>query len=137
MKRLQAPKDVLAALSLCAGYIIAAKLRLRFASIHPSATPVWPATGIAIAALLALGMRFWPAIFVGAFVVNLTTAGSVLTSLGIATGNMLEAVVAAYLVNRFASGRGALSKTLGIFCFWVYSGGVSNAPSAAFGGVCV
>jgi hypothetical protein len=44
---------------------------------------------MALAALLVFGIRFWPAIFVGAFLVNITTAGSMGTSLGIATGNTL------------------------------------------------
>src|SRR5467141_5056359 len=96
-------KKILIGLAVCAAYIVAGKLSLRLASVHPSASPVWPPTGIAIATLLGLGLRFWPAIFAGAFVVNLTTAGSVLTSLGISAGNTLEAVLAAYLILRFAN----------------------------------
>jgi hypothetical protein len=73
-------------------YVATGKLGLRFASVNASATPVWPPTGIALAALLLLGWRAWPAIFVGAFVVNVTTAGSWVTALGIALGNTVEAV---------------------------------------------
>jgi integral membrane sensor domain MASE1 len=51
-----------------------------------------------------LGYRAWPAIFIGAFLVNVTTAGNVATSLAIGTGNTLEALVGAWLVNRFAGG---------------------------------
>jgi hypothetical protein len=36
-------------------------------------------------------MGLWPAVFLGAFVVNATTAGSLATSAGIAVGNTLEA----------------------------------------------
>ncbi|HEV8264728.1 MAG TPA: MASE1 domain-containing protein [Gemmatimonadales bacterium] len=89
---------------LAAVYFVSAKLGLRLAFVHASATAVWPPTGIALAAFLLLGARVWPAIFAGAFVANLTTAGTVATSLGIATGNTLEGVVGAYLVNRFARG---------------------------------
>src|SRR5258708_17282871 len=71
-------------LAVCAAYVLAAKLSLRLASVHPSVSPVWLPTGIAVATLITLGLRFWPAIFAGAFLVNITTAGSVLTSLGIA-----------------------------------------------------
>ena len=66
MTKPRIPKNFLTGLALCAAYIVAAKLSLRLATIHPSATPVWPPTGIAIAALLAFGSRLWPAIFVGA-----------------------------------------------------------------------
>ena len=76
-------------------YFVAAKVGLLFAAISPSASAVWPPTGIAFAACLVLGLRVWPAIFVGAFLANATTAGSVVTSLGIAAGNTLEAVVGA------------------------------------------
>src|SRR5262252_8261996 len=89
---------------LAAVYFVAGKLGLRLAFAHPSATPVWPPTGIALAALLILGYRVWPGILLGAFLVNLTTAGNTVTSFGIAAGNTLEGLVGAYLVNRFANG---------------------------------
>ena len=53
-------------------------------------------------AFLLIGHRVWPAILLGAFVVNITTAGSVATSIGIATGNSLEGLVGAYLVKKVA-----------------------------------
>jgi len=73
-------------------YLIAGKLSLHLAFVHKSASPVWPPAGIALAALLVLGFRVWPAIFVGAFLVNLTTVGNIFTSFGIASGNTLEAI---------------------------------------------
>ena len=88
---------------LAAVYFAAAKVGLRLAFVNPSATAVWPPTGIALAAFLIFGVRVWPAIFAGAFVANLTTAGSVLTSIGIAGGNTLEGLLGAYLVQRFAA----------------------------------
>ena len=85
-------------------YIALAKLSLALASIHPSATPIWPPTGFALAIVLLLGYRISPAIFLGAFVANVTTAGSISTSLAIATGNALESLVGAYLINRWSDG---------------------------------
>src|SRR5438046_10281597 len=93
---------------LTAVYFIAGKLGLMLASLHASASPVWPAAGIALGALLVLGYRVWPAIFVGAFLVNLTTAGNVATSLAIACGNTLEAFCGPWMVNRFAGGTNLL-----------------------------
>ncbi|MFB3816800.1 MAG: MASE1 domain-containing protein [Candidatus Methylomirabilales bacterium] len=55
------------ALGLTLLYILAAKLGLSFAFLHPSATPIWPPTGIALAALLLLGPAAWPVVFAGAF----------------------------------------------------------------------
>ena len=107
-------------------YVLAGKLGLLFASVHASATAVWPPTGIALAALLALGPWMWPAVAAGAFLVNVTTAGSVATSLGIALGNTLEAVLGAWLVERLAHGRAAFERPRDIFAF-----AASVVPGAA------
>jgi PAS domain S-box-containing protein len=98
-------------------YVLGGKLGLLFASVHASATAVWPPTGIALAALLLLGRRAWPAVAVGAFVVNVTTAGSVATSLGIALGNTLEALLGAWLVERWAGGQRAFDRPRDVFAF--------------------
>ena len=65
-------------------YFTVAYLGLQLASIHPNATPIWPATGVAIAVVLLWGYRTALAIFVAAFVVNYLTAGSLFTSAAIA-----------------------------------------------------
>src|SRR5438093_3148566 len=98
-------------------YFIAGKFGLMLASLHASASPMWPPAGIALAALLVLGYRAWPAIFVGAFLVNVTTAGNVATSLAIACGNTLEAVCGAWLVNRFAGGTTVFDRPQGVVKF--------------------
>src|SRR5262252_7347691 len=100
-------------------FFIAGKLGLMLASLHASASPVWPSAGIALAAILLLGYRVWPAIFIGAFLVNVTTAGNVVTSLAIATGNTLEALAGAWLVNRFAGGKNVFDRPQGVFKFAV------------------
>jgi diguanylate cyclase (GGDEF)-like protein len=89
---------------VAAAYFASGKLGLALAMVHPSATLVWAPTGIALAACLVLGTWVWPAILVGAFAVNATTAGSAWTSLAIGIGNTLEPLAATELVNRFASG---------------------------------
>src|SRR6266478_2870454 len=96
---------------------IAGKFGLMLASLHASASPVWPPAGIALAALLVLGYRAWPAVFLGAFLVNVTTAGNIATSLCIATGNTLEALCGAWLVNRFAGGTGVFDRAQDVFKF--------------------
>src|SRR5438093_13717411 len=113
-------------------YFIAGKLGLMLASLHASASPVWPPAGIALAGLLLLGYRAWPGIFIGAFLVNVTTAGNVATSLAIATGNTLEALVGAWLVNRFAGGTNVFDRLQVVFKFALASG-ISTIISPAFG----
>src|SRR5256712_2878506 len=113
-------------------YFIAGKFGLMLASLHPSASPVWPPAGIALAALLVLGYRAWPAIFVGAFLVNIITEGNVATSLAVASGNTLEAVCGAWLVNRFAGGTTVFDRPQGVFKF-ALAAVVSTVISPAFG----
>ena len=120
----QAPPDnsrrfrtALTAVILAVVYFVAGKLSLKLASLHASASPVWPPAGIALAALLLFGFRLWPAIFIGAFLVNLTTPGNIFTSFGIATGNTLEAVIGAWLIQRFAGGLRVFDRAYDVFKF--------------------
>jgi len=89
---------------LAALYFGLAKAGLALASLHPSASPVWPPSGLALAALLLWGMRVWPAIAVGAFLANVSSFGSTATSMAIAAGNTLEAVITAWLLRRLSGG---------------------------------
>jgi PAS domain S-box-containing protein len=120
-------------LALAAVYFGAAKFGLSLAVVNASATAVWPPTGIALAVLLLWGYRLWPGIFLGAFLVNLTTQGTWATTLGIATGNTLEALLGAWLVNQFANGRQAFEKARDIFKFIMLAVIVSTTVSATFG----
>jgi signal transduction histidine kinase len=120
-------------LGLTAFYFAAAKLGLTLAFVHPSATAVWPPAGIALAAFLLFGNRVWPGIALGAFLANTTTAGSLATSAGIAMGNTLEGLVGAWLVNRFAGGRDALSRPRDILAFIALAAGLSTIVSATIG----
>src|SRR5256885_6128002 len=118
---------------LAAVYFAAGKLGLKPAHVNASATAIWPSTGISLAAFLILGYRVWPAILAGAFLVNLTTAGSAVTSLAIAVGNTFEGVVGSYLVTRFAAGKQAFQRAQDIFKFAVLAGMVSPMISATVG----
>jgi diguanylate cyclase (GGDEF)-like protein len=119
--------------AVCAAYVVAGKLGLRLAFVNPSATPVWPPTGIALAALLLAGYEAWPAILVGAFIVNITTAGSMATSIGIAAGNTLEGLLGAYLVTRYARGRRACERARDVFKLIGLAGLASTTVSATTG----
>lgn len=118
---------------LAIAYWVAGKLGLQLAFVHPSATAVWPATGLTLAAFLLGGYRVWPAIFLGAYLVNISTAGSMATSLGIAVGNTLEGLVGAYLVIRFANGRNVFDHPHDVLKFAILAGLGSTLVSATIG----
>src|SRR5229473_3586594 len=133
MVRSRYPRDLAALAALAGVYFVAGKLGLTLAFVNASATAIWPCTGIALAAFLILGYRVWPAILIGAFVVNLTTAGSVATSMGIAVGNTLEGVVGCYLVTRFVGGLHSFERPQDVFKFAFLAGMVSTTVSATIG----
>jgi diguanylate cyclase (GGDEF)-like protein len=133
MKRSDVTKNLAAVAGLAVVYFVAGKLGLQLAYLHASATAVWPCTGIAIAALLVFGYRVWPGILIGAFLVNLTTAGSAQTSIAIAAGNTLEGLAACYLVNRFAGGTDTFARARDIFRFALLAGLAATTISATIG----
>jgi PAS domain S-box-containing protein len=114
-------------------YFALAKLGLTLASVHPSATPIWPPTGFALAVVLLWGYRIWPAIFLGALFANATTYGSLTTSLAIATGNTLESIVGGYLIAVWAGGRTVFETPSGVAKFALISLFPSAAISATVG----
>jgi len=131
---MKASATVLANAVLVIVYFAAADFGLSFfALIHPSASAVWLPTGIAMAALLLGGFRLAPAVFVGAFIANVTTAGSVASSLAVAAGNGLEAMLAVTLIERFAGGSRAFVSAAGILKFMVLGAFLSTTVSATIG----
>jgi PAS domain S-box-containing protein len=85
---------------VAAAYFAAAKLALLVAIPPGYATPIWPASGLAVAALLLGGSRLWPGVWIGSFAANLGIEGSMFASAVIASASALQAVVAAALIGR-------------------------------------
>jgi signal transduction histidine kinase len=81
-------------------YYASARLGLLLQFRHTNASPVWPASGLAVASLLLLGRRQLPALTIASFLVNLTTGLTAQVSAGIATGNTIEYLLAAELLRR-------------------------------------
>lgn len=117
-----------------AAYFFAAALGLSLASVHTNVSPVWPPTGIAIAALLIFGRRLWPAVLIGAFLANLWTEVSAPVALGIAGGNTLEAVAASYLLT-YRSHFDYFSSIRNVLKFILFAVVVSPVISASIGSV--
>lgn len=83
-------------------YAIAAVPVLRVFASNNVVSVVWPSSGIALAALLLLGWRYWPGVLIGGTMANmLSGAGSVWwVSAGIGVGNTIEGVLACWLLQR-------------------------------------
>jgi signal transduction histidine kinase/ActR/RegA family two-component response regulator len=104
-------------LAIGVAYFAFAKVGLALASIHPSASPIWPPTGLALAAVMLRGYRVWPAILLAAWLANATTAGSLATSIAIALGNTLESLVGGYLISRWSGGPRTFDSPAGVARF--------------------
>ncbi|SFI18283.1 MASE1 protein [Nitrosomonas sp. Nm34] len=88
-------------IALTTAYFIAGKLGLSMPFIGSNITLFWPPTGIALAAALIWGPSCWFGIFLGAFLVNLTTGEPTFsTALEIAIGNTLAPAFGALMLKR-------------------------------------
>jgi two-component sensor histidine kinase len=110
-------------------YFALARFGLALASLHPSASPVWPPSGLALACVLLWGPRVWPGIAAGAFVANITIFGSILSSSAIAVGNTLEALITAWLITRWSGGIGTFDTPSRVVRF----AGLTIAPGSIVG----
>ncbi len=124
-------------------YFVAGKLALLLAIPPGYATAVWPAAGIALAAVLTRGYRVWPGILLGSFFVNVSTsmqsaaAGTVtnfiILPLSIGAGAALQAAIGAYLIRRKIGYPNSLAKSRDVLLFAVLGGPLSCLVSASTG----
>src|SRR5579863_2674306 len=120
--------------ALAATYYVVARASLELSLVGRSVTPLWGPTGIALVGLLLAGFRVWPAITVAAFFVNLQMSPPAV-ALGIAVGNTLAPVAAAWLLRKvrfdphLARPRDALALVL--------AGTTSTTISASVGTACL
>ena len=124
-------------------YYLVGRIGLLLALPPGYATAIWPAAGIALAAVLIVGPRVWPGIFVGSFLVNVGTSfdrGSVAgiaASLGVAVtiagGAAMQAVVGAWLVRRFGKFPNPLASAREVFSLMILGGPLAGLVNASIG----
>jgi signal transduction histidine kinase len=121
-------------------YAATAVFSLHLSFQNTNASPVWPPSGFALAAMLVCGPRIWPAIFIGAFFANLFTflenkiAGTTtvtVVSFSIATGNTLEAL-GGYFILKVSRSFKVLDKARD-FGFFLVTALIAAAVSAGIG----
>ncbi len=102
-------------------YHLAARLGLQMAYVQSNTSPVWPPTGIAIAALLLFGYNLWPGISLGVLLGSLLTGAPFNLALGMTLGNTLEALVIAYCLHRFVDFRYDIDRVQDVISLLVVS----------------
>src|ERR1035441_1097063 len=85
---------------------------------------VWPPAGIALAAILLFGFRFWPGVALGAVLFSFMDGVPFgFFTLGTAIGNTMGAIVCAFLLRRIIAFDNAMERTrdvagyIGLACF--------------------
>jgi len=101
---------ILKILCLALIYHLAARLGLKMAYVQFNTSPVWPPTGIALAALLLFGLDLWPGVSLGVLLGSIFTGADFGVALGITLGNTLEALAGAYLLTRFVNFHNTLDR---------------------------
>jgi len=114
-------------------YLGAAKLGLLAAVAQKVVSSAWPPSGVALATLLLLGLRYWPGIAVGALLLNWTAGVPAASAAGIALGNTLEAVCAVWLLRRVAEFRPSLERLRDVLALVTLAALVSTTLSATIG----
>jgi len=126
-------RNITILLLLFVAYFSTARFGLELNAVSHFATLVWAPTGIAIAAIFLFGFRFWPAITLAAFAVNLVIGARPAVALGIAIGNTLEALLAAYLLKRVIKFDPKMERVKDVFGLILLAAVLSTMVSASIG----
>ncbi|MEW6473560.1 MAG: MASE1 domain-containing protein [Actinomycetota bacterium] len=113
------------------GCFVAGQVGTKLASVSV-VSAIWPAAGVALAGLLLLGLRAWPAVFVGGFLEVVSHGVAVPVALGVAAGQTLTPAAAIWLLRRtrFDPRLERLSDVVGLV---LIGGFASNVISATIG----
>ena len=125
--------DAFGIIVLAIVYATVARVSLAAAAAHHVVSSIWPPAGIAVFALLRFGLRLWPGVAIGAFVLNVSNGISPAGALMIAAGNTLEGVLGAYLLTRVAHIDRALDRVRDVVALVGYAGLLSTMIAATIG----
>ena len=114
-------------------YFLAGKIGLSMPYTSVNVSPVWPPSGVALAALLVWGYRMWPGIALGAFLVNFLSPIPHSASFGIAAGNTAAATAAAFLLQRILNFRRSLRRLRDVLGLITFAAVVSTTIAASVG----
>jgi signal transduction histidine kinase len=112
-------------------YYATGRIGLELAYLDGAVAALWPPAGLGLAVLFLYGVRLWPGVVVGDFLLGdfSTPLGTVV---GQTVGNTVAVVVAALLLRRLTGGRGKLDRVADVLAL-VACALVAALVSAAFG----
>ena len=113
-------------------YVCFAEFSVVLPWINPTATPLWPPTGLALAVALLRGYRIWPALITGSFLAATLGGASTVEATFIAFGTSFAALAGAWLISRWFHGRETFRSPLDIAKFSLIAFVPTAMMSSAF-----
>ncbi len=126
-------KSLTQTFGVAAIYFFAAVLGMKMGVASGNISPVWPATGIAIAAVYLGGYRLAWGVWLGGLCFEIYTGAPWIACLGAPIANMLEPIVAVYLMRQYAGDTALLSSRFSVIKYFVFAGILAPALSATIG----
>src|SRR5579859_7217358 len=114
-------------------YFSAGKLGLAAPFTSSNVSPIWPAAGVAVAAVLIWGIQIAPAIAFAAFLVNFLSPVPTIASIAIGLGNAFSAVVAGYLLKRSSDFEISLPRLRDVLILVTVAAVLATAVAASVG----
>jgi diguanylate cyclase (GGDEF)-like protein len=119
-------------LAIAATYFALGQSGFAVGGFTGGATAVWPPSGFGLAVLILLGRQAWPGVFAGAFLALFVPTLHPISSVVVAIGYTLQALVGAVMVDRWARGEKAFQHQDTIFRFVAIAAFVSAPIGATF-----
>jgi PAS domain S-box-containing protein len=122
-------------ISVLAAYLLAGEIGLTVPFTSGNVSPLWPPAGVALAAMLIFGYRVWPAVALGAFIVNFFTPIPHLAAAGIAFGNTAGPLCGAWLLRRYPDFKTSLTRLRHVVALSFFGALGGTSVSATIGAV--
>ncbi len=133
--KLNSKQYLLAILSLALVYYFFGQLGLLIQK-YPGITPMWPPSGIAIAAAILFGKRIWPGITLGVLILAYSARIPFTSTVTVTLGNTVEPILAVYLLEKTVNLDTLFEQVKNIFTylgFAVFVAPIISATVGAFG----
>ena len=114
-------------------YLLAGEIGLAVPFTSGNISPLWPPAGVALAAMLIFGYRIWPAVALGAFIVNFFTGIPHLAAAGVALGNTVGPLCGAWFLRQFPGFRPSLTRLRDVLGMSILGALCGTAVSATVG----
>jgi PAS domain S-box-containing protein len=132
MNRLSS-RDATRILALAAAYAVTAAIGLRLGATLHNTPPLWPAAGVALAALCIGGIRLWPGVALGTLAIIAPRGNGALLTAAITVATTVEAVIGAWLLRRVFAFRPDLRRARDASALVIAGGVAAPAIGAAIG----